>query len=83
MSQLFASGGQNTGVLALTSVLLMNTQNWFPLGWTGWISLQSKEFISWLQSSSAVILEPQKVKSQPLFLHLFAMKWLDWITITH
>ena len=42
MSQLFASGGQNIGVSASTSVLPMNTQNWSPLGWTGWISLQSK-----------------------------------------
>ena len=42
MSQFFAPGGQNTGVLASTSVLPMNIQNWFPLGWTGWISLQSK-----------------------------------------
>ena len=42
MSQLFVSGGQNIGVSASTSVLPMNTQNWFPLGWTGWISLQSK-----------------------------------------
>ena len=42
MSQLFASGGQNIGVSASTSVLPMNTQGWFPLGWTGWISLQSK-----------------------------------------
>ena len=42
MSQLFASGGQNIGVSASTSVLPMNIQDWFPLGWTGWISLQSK-----------------------------------------
>ena len=42
MSQLFASGGQTIGVLASTSVFPMNTQDWFPLGWTGWISLQSK-----------------------------------------
>ena len=42
MSQLFASGGQSTGVSASTSVLPMNTQDWSPLGWTGWISLQSK-----------------------------------------
>ena len=42
MSQLFASGGQNTGVSASTSVLPVNTQGWSPLGWTGWISLQSK-----------------------------------------
>ena len=36
--QLFESGGQSTGVSASTSVLPMNTQNWSPLGWTGWIS---------------------------------------------
>ena len=42
MSQLFASGGQSIGVLASTSVLPMNTQAWSPLGWTSWISLQSK-----------------------------------------
>ena len=42
MSQLFTSGGQNTGVSASKSVLSMNTQDWSPLGWTGWISLQSK-----------------------------------------
>ena len=42
MSQLSASGGQSTGVSASTSVPPMNTQDWSPLGWTGWISLQSK-----------------------------------------
>ena len=42
MSQLFARGGQSIGVSASASVLPMNTQDWFPLGWTGWISLQSK-----------------------------------------
>ena len=42
MSQLFASGCQSTGVSASTSVLPMNTQDWSPLGWTGWISWQSK-----------------------------------------
>ena len=42
MSQLFASGGQSIGVSASTSVLPVNIQDWFPLGWTGWISLQSR-----------------------------------------
>ena len=42
MSQLFTSGGQSTGVSASTSVLPMNTQDWSPLGWTVWISLQSR-----------------------------------------
>ena len=42
MNQFFASGGQSTGVSASASVLPMNIQDWFPLGWMGWISLQSK-----------------------------------------
>ena len=42
MSQLFTRGGQSIGVSASASVLPMNTQDWSPLGWTGWISLQSK-----------------------------------------
>ena len=42
MSQFFASGGQSIKVSASASVLPKNIQDWFPLGWTGWISLQSK-----------------------------------------
>ena len=42
LSQLFTSGGQSIGVSASASVLPMNTQDWSPLGWIGWISLQSK-----------------------------------------
>ena len=42
MSQLFTSGGQSIGAWASASVLSMNIQDWFPLGWAGWISLQSK-----------------------------------------
>ena len=42
MSQFFASGGQSIGVSTSTSILQMNTQDWFPLGWTGWITLQAK-----------------------------------------
>ena len=44
MSQLFARGGQSTGVSALASFLPKNTQDWSRLGWTGWTSLQSKRF---------------------------------------
>ena len=44
MSQFFASSGQSIGVSASSSVLPMNIQDWFPLEWTGWISLQSKGF---------------------------------------
>ena len=49
ISQLFASGGQSIGVSASTSVLPMNTQDWSPVGWTGWISLQPKGLKSLLQ----------------------------------
>ena len=58
MSQLFTWGGQSTGVSALASVLLMKTQDWSPLGWTGLISLQAKGLKSHLQyhSSKASIL---------------------------
>ena len=60
MSQLFASGGQRFGVSALASVLPMNTQDWSPLGWTGWNSLQSKTLKSLRQhhNSKASILRP-------------------------
>ena len=61
MSQLFASGGQSIGVSASASVLPMNIQDWFPLEWTGWISLQSKGLLrkSLLQhhSSKASIIQ--------------------------
>ena len=59
MSQLFSSGGQSIGVWASTSVLPMNTQDLSPLGWTGWISLQSKGLSGVLQhhSSKASILQ--------------------------
>ena len=43
MSQLFTWGGQSIGVSASASVFPMNTEDWSPLGWTGWVSLQSKE----------------------------------------
>ena len=58
MSHFFTSGGQSIGVSASASVLPMNIQDWFPLGWTGWISLQSKGLKSLLQhyGSKASIL---------------------------
>ena len=60
MSQLFASGGQSIGASASASVLPMNTQYRSPLGWTGWISLQSKGLSKELlqhHSSKASILQ--------------------------
>ena len=59
MNQLFASGSQSIGVSASPSVLSMSIQDWFPLGWTGWISLLSKELsrvFSQQHSSKASIL---------------------------
>ena len=60
---LFASGDQSTGVSASASVLLVNTLDWSPLGWIGWISLQSKGLKSLLQhhSSKASILRHSAV----------------------
>ena len=83
VTQFFSSGGQSIGVSASASILPMNSQEWFRLGLTGWISLLSKGLsrvfsntivqkhqffgaqllISWLQSPSAVILEPKNNKS--------------------
>ena len=60
MSQLFATGDQRIGVSASTLVLPMNTQDWSPLGWTGWISLQYKGLSKSLlqhHSSKASILQ--------------------------
>ena len=59
MSQLFTSGGQSIGASASTSVLPMNIQDWFHLGWTGWISLQSRVF------SNTTVQKHQFFSAQP------------------
>ena len=59
MSWFFTSGGQSTGVSASTSVLPMNIQDWFPLGWTGWILLQSKR-LSRVFSNTTKVSIPQR-----------------------
>ena len=63
MSQFFTSGGQSIGVSASTSVLPMNIQDWFPLGLTGWISLQSKELSRVF--SSTTVWKHQFFNTQP------------------
>ena len=68
MSWLFASGGQSIGVSASASVLPMNIQDWFPLGWTGWISLLSKELSRIF--SSTTVLKHQFFGAQPSECHL-------------
>ena len=57
ISQLFVSGGQSTEVSALASVFTVNTQDWTPLGWTGWISLQSK--VRWRVFSNTTVQKHQ------------------------
>ena len=88
MSQLFTSGGQSMGVSASASVLPMNTQDWSPLGWTGWISLQTKglsrvfsnttvqkcsAFLSILQCSAFFIVQ----LSHPYVITGKTIAWLD------
>ena len=63
MSQLFTWGGQRTGVSASTSVLPMNTQDWSPLGWTGWISMHSKGLSRVF--SNATVQKHQFFSTQP------------------
>ena len=55
MSQFFPSGGQNIGVSASASVLPMNIQDWFPSGWTGWISLESKGLLQHHSSKTSIV----------------------------
>ena len=80
MSQLFASGGQSIGVSALTSVIPMNTQDWSPLGWTGWIPLQSTFSKTTVQKhqffGAQLSLESNShIHTWPLEK---PMPWVDW-----
>ena len=69
MSQLFTWGGQSIGVSASPSVLPMNTQDWSPLEWTGWISLQSKG-LSRVYSAATPTPQFKNINSLALsFLH--------------
>ena len=61
-NQFFTSGGQSTRVSASASVLPMNVQDWFPLGWIGWISLQSKRLSR--VSSNTTVQKPQFFSAQ-------------------
>ena len=55
MSQFLVSGGQSIGVSASASILPVNIQDWFPLGWTGWISLQSKGLSQFKSINSSML----------------------------
>ena len=75
MSQFFASGGQSTEVSASTSVLPMNTQDWSPLGWTGWTSLQAKRL--WRVFSNTTVQKHQLFATQlSLWSNSHIQTWL-------
>ena len=75
MSQLFAPGGQNIEVSASASILPMNIPYWFPLGWTGWISLQSKGLSRVL--SNTTVQKHQYVSTRPsLWSNSHIQTWL-------
>ena len=97
MSQLFAWGSQSIGVSALASVLSMNTQGWSPLGWMGWISLQSKglsrvlsnttlqkhHFEIWQNQNNIVKLNKIKLKTkQNKSINSSALSFLHSPTLT-
>ena len=81
VSQLFTSGGHSTGASALASVLPMNIQDWFPLGFTGLISLQSKGLSSVF--SNTTVGKPQFFGTQPSLCsnsHIILDYWLISLT---
>ena len=84
MSQFFESGGQRIGVSASASVLPMNTQDWFPLGWTGWISLQSKGLSSEVKTLSHVRLcDPMDCSLPSSSIHrILQARILEWVAIS-
>ena len=86
MSQFFSSGGQNIGVSASASVLPMSIQNWFPLGWTGWISVLSKGLSRVF--SNTTVQEHQFFGTQLSFYRLYS-SWghkksntTEWISLS-
>ena len=84
MSQFFTSGGQSVGVSVSASVLPMNIQGWFPLGWTGWISLQSKG-LSRVFSNTTVQIRRVKgwhtVAAIVRIIRKFPSVWPPWRTV--
>ena len=81
MSQFFTSGGQSIGISASTSVLPMNIQNWFPLGWTGWISLPSKELSTEFNFNSQ-LLQHHSSKTSILWCSVFFIVQLSHPYVT-
>ena len=84
MSQLFAWGGQSIGVSASASVLPMNTQDWSPLGWTGWISLQSKGLSrvfsnTTVQKHQSIWANCRDNGAWHVAVHKVAKSWTSWL----
>ena len=79
MSYLFTSGGQSIGVSVSASILPMNIQDWFPLGLTGWISLQSKGLSSIF--SNTTVQKHQFFSAQPSLWSNFHIctYWKNWL----
>ena len=75
ISQTFASGGQSIGVSASASILPKNTQDWFPLGWTGWISLLSKGLL-WVFSNTTVQKHQFSSSQLSLWSNSHIHRWL-------
>ena len=88
ISQLLASGGQRTGASASTAVLSVNIQDWFSLGWTGWISLQSKG-LSRVSSNTTVqkhqFFSAQLSSQSNFHIHTWPLEkpepWLDGLLL--
>jgi len=83
MSQFFASGGQSIGVSASASLLPVNIQDWFPLGWTGWISLHSKGLSRVFSNTTVQVRLSYRFVSCALLL-LYLEKWsIIWTLASH
>ena len=89
VSQFFISGGQSVGTSATASILPMNIQDWFPLGWTGWISLLSKG-LSRIFSNTTVqkhlFFSTQLSSQSNSHIHTWPLEkpypWLNWPLLT-
>jgi len=84
-NQLFASGGQSIGVSASVSVLSKNTQYWSPLGWTGWISLQSKGLSRVFSNDSTLwLIWPGSFPCNTLYnCEYNRLQWALWVLLAN
>ena len=74
LSQFFASGGQSIGVSASASDLPMNIQDWYPLRWIGWISLQSRGL--WIVFSNTTVQKHQFLQCSAFFIVPFSHPYM-------